>query len=380
MQTNFRILTGILTALAFCQLRAGDTITFKGLLTAYTHLNSENKLHLWGGIRFIPQINYEHKLTTNSLIDIEASANILGNAGSLPFDTLSLDGNVKPYRLWARYSSAQFEFRAGLQKINFGSATMLRPLMWFDQMDPRDPLRLTDGVWGALARYYFLNNANIWLWGLYGNNQLKGWEPLKTRKNSPEFGGRFQHPLPAGEAAVTYHHRTAIYRMPADTNFRQAYSPENRIGFDFKLDIVVGCWLEATWSNVSKKAGIYTNQHILNAGADYTFGCGNGLNIVFEQLLFSFSEKPFSFESTGTFSLLNLGYPLGIFDNINAIVYFDWKSHKTYNFINWQHQFKSKTLYLMGYFNPKEYYLPAQSDNGVLYAGTGIQAMLVINY
>ena len=57
----------------------------------------------------------------------------------------------------------------GLQKINFGSATMLRPLMWFDQVDPRDPLQLTDGVWGVLGRYYFLNNANIWLWGLYGN-------------------------------------------------------------------------------------------------------------------------------------------------------------------------------------------------------------------
>ena len=68
-----------------------------------------------------------------------------------------------------RYSSDQFELRLGLQKINFGSASMLRPLMWFDQMDPRDPLHLTDGVWGLLARYYFLNNANIWLWGLYGN-------------------------------------------------------------------------------------------------------------------------------------------------------------------------------------------------------------------
>lgn len=35
--------------------------------------------------------------------------------------------------------------------------------MRFDQVDPRDPLKLTDGVRGLLGRYCFLNNADIWL-------------------------------------------------------------------------------------------------------------------------------------------------------------------------------------------------------------------------
>jgi len=56
--------------------------------------------------------------------------------------------------MWIRLSTKQFELRAGLQKINFGSATLLRPLMWFDKIDPRDPLQLTDGVYALLARYY----------------------------------------------------------------------------------------------------------------------------------------------------------------------------------------------------------------------------------
>ena len=56
------------------------------------------------------------------------------------------------------------ENRLGLQKIDFGSALLIRPLQWFNQIDPRDPLRLTNGVYGILFRQYFNDNSNIWLW------------------------------------------------------------------------------------------------------------------------------------------------------------------------------------------------------------------------
>ena len=91
----------------------------------------------------------------NKLIDFEASANLYGTFAFHPFDEAHSDGGLKPYRLWTRYSSDQFELRLGLQKINFGSASMLRPLMWFDQMDPRDPLHLTDGVWASAGTLLF---------------------------------------------------------------------------------------------------------------------------------------------------------------------------------------------------------------------------------
>ena len=144
-----------------------DSFMFKAQLSAYTHYNPDNKPNLWAGARYIPQINYNIGLKKSRLIDFEASANLYGHVGMGATDTSTANGNIKPYRLWARYSGNQFELRAGLQKINFGSASMLRPLMWFDQIDPRDPLRLTDGVWGVLGRYYFLNNFNIWAWILY---------------------------------------------------------------------------------------------------------------------------------------------------------------------------------------------------------------------
>jgi hypothetical protein len=353
---------------------------FSGQLSAYLHVNPNNKLPVWSGGRYIPQLNLAYPFKKDIKIDLEASANLYGNAGFMPFDTGSVNWDLKPYRLWLRYSTRQFELRAGLQKINFGSASILRPLMWFDQVDPRDPLQLTDGVYGILARYYFLNNANVWLWGLYGNQNRKGWESFATPKGQPEFGGRVQVPVPAGEAGFSYHHRVADLRSVTQDTTGWGKVPENRFGFDAKFDAVIGFWAEASWSRFSGDRGTYSNQEIINLGLDYTFGLGNGMTLIFEQLVASSDERAFSFGNTLHFSLLNLSYPLGLFDNLSAIVYYDWTHGKMYNFLNWQRQFNRLTLYLMGYMNPKEYYIPTQSAEEILYAGTGIQVMLVFNH
>lgn len=361
-------------------LRPTGNLSFKGQLSAYTHLNLGNDLPWWSGGRYIPQLNYELDLKQDRKIDFEASANMYGNMGLLPFDSSSFNGDLKPYRIWARYSTQQFELRVGLQKINFGSASILRPLMWFDQIDPRDPLQLTDGVWGILARYYFLNNANIWLWGLYGNDRIKGWETFPSRASYPEFGGRFQTPLPRGEAALSYHHRIADASMLDNGAPDLNKVPENRFGFDAKFDIVVGFWLEASWSNFNGQLSRFTNQEIINLGVDYTFGVGNGLTVILEQLVASYDEKAFAFKDALNFSLVNVTYPIGMFDSVNAIVYYDWTNNRIYNFLNWQKQFNKFTFYLMGYLNPKDYQIPTQDFDEVLYAGNGIQVMLVFNH
>ncbi len=379
IKTRFCILFLFLTILFF-DGSAQDSLIFKGQFSAYSHINTNNEFPWWNGGRYIPQLNYELRGPGEKLIDFEASANIYGNAGFEPFSSGSFNGDVKPYRFWGRYSTSQFEFRVGLQKINFGSATILRPLMWFDQIDPRDPLKLTDGVWGALARYYFLNNTNIWFWGLYGNKNRKGWEIFPSQKNIPEFGGRFQAPVPKGEAGLSFHHRTAIGNLTSETLTTFENSTENRFGFDAKFDIVVGCWVEASWSNYPENPGLYSNQEIINLGVDYTFGVGNGLAVIFEQLIASYDENPFEFQNSTTFSLLNLSYPMGMFDNISAIVYYDWTNKKSYNFLNWQKQFDKFSLYLMGYINPKEYNIPTQGAGEILYAGSGVQIMVVFNH
>ncbi|MBT6007449.1 MAG: hypothetical protein HOG79_17140, partial [Prolixibacteraceae bacterium] len=125
---------------------------------------------------------------------------------------------------------------------------------------------------------------------------------------------------------------------------------------------------------------MFTNQQILNIGADYTFGIGNGIYVIYEQLFASYGEKAFSFKNTTSFSLLNLSYPIGMFDNLSAIVYYDWTNNKSYNFINWQKQFDKISLFFMGYWNPEVFQIPTQTTDQNLYGGKGIQVMFVFNH
>lgn len=359
---------------------AQDSLRFSGQLSSWMNMNTANKLPLRAGVRYIPQLNYSLSSGNSGKFDSELSANIYGSAGLHPFDTVTASGKLKPYRAWIRYSADQFELRFGLQKLNFGSALMMRPLMWFDQLDPRDPLQLTDGVWGLLGRYYFLNNANLWLWGLYGNNERRGWEVIPVNKKNPEFGGRIQLPVSSGEMAFSYNHRVADSRDMGLIATPYDRIPENKFGFDARLDLKAGLWFEGSVTTKAKNIGILTNQLIVTAGADYTFNMGNGLYVAFEQLLNSYDEKPFSFSNNNSFSLLTLSYPLGLFDKLSTIIYYNWNGNSAYSFLNWQLQFDKFVLYVMGYWNPDTFQLPAQTSSQNIFAGKGIQIMFVYNH
>ncbi len=353
---------------------------FTGQLSTWAHLNPENPYPLYLGGRYIPQLNYEMPLQTERLIDFEVSANLFGDAGIHFVDSASADGNISPYRIWGRYSTKQFEVRAGLQKINFGSANMLRALRWFDQVDPRDPLQLTNGVWAGLGRYYFMNNANLWLWVLYGNKDTKGLELIETNAKTPEFGGRFQSPVPLGELAISYHHRIADSRYMNSIEPEYGEIPENRIGLDGKWDLVVGLWFEGAWIHKSKNIGQFTNQETFTLGTDYTFGLGSGLNMVLEHMFIANDENAFQFSQTTNFTALSATYTFGMFDNINVIIYYDWLNKSVYNFVNWYRQFDNTTLYVMGYWNPENNQLPTMGAKENLYGGLGIQLMFVFNH
>ncbi len=359
---------------------AQQKIEFGGQLQGWTNYSSGNDLEVGLGLRYIPELNYSIQLKEQKLIDFKVSPNLFGSINMHPFDAAQADANIRPYRAWARYASRQLEIRLGLQKISFGSASVLRPLMWFDQIDPRDPLQLTNGVWGLLGRYYFLNNANIWLWVLYGNEDRKGWESIQTYEQHPEFGGRIQYPVPKGEIGLSYHHRTADSRGLGEASWRFAKIPEDRIGLDGKWDIIVGFWFEGTWTRKSKEVGLYTNQTLLNAGMDYTFGMGNGLNVIVEQLLASYDQGVFTFSSANSLTGTTLSYPIGLFSNLSAVLYYDWTNKNIYSLVNFQRDYKKLTLYVMAFSNPSNGRTIQQNDLVNPLAGRGIQLMLVYNH
>jgi len=352
---------------------------FDGQLSVYGSYSPDNDLDMFLGGRYLPELNYGYTFKNETMLDFEASANIYGSVLFHPFDSTKTDGDINPYRIWGRYTGKQYEIRIGLQKIDFGTAMMLRPLQWFDEIDPRDPLQFTTGVYGALGRYYFLNNANIWAWMLYGNENPRGFELLKNNIDIPEFGGRVQLPVPRGEIAGTYHHRNAnsedLAGFPDYGNI-----PENRFALDGKWDVEVGLWFEAVHINKTKNVGMLTNQSYLTLGIDYTFGIGSGLSITLENMLSTYDEKAFTFDNSSNVTATSISYPLGFFDNISTMFYYSWETEAISFFLNYEHQFKKLIGYIMAYYNPEigSGIGTTQFENS--FKGPGIRLMLVYNH
>jgi hypothetical protein len=367
-----------LTGVPLCaQVR--DTVDVSGQLSSWATFGTRKPVSLWAGLRYIPTLAYGVVPREGTIIDSEVSVHLNGFSQIAPWENRSFDSSLKTYRMWVRYSTPQLEVRAGLQKINFGSAVMLRPLMWFDTLDPRDPLQLTSGVWGVLGRYYFLNNANVWLWMLHGNEEAKMWEVGNTAQTVPELGGRLQFPVARSEAAMTYHFRKVV----GDDDillFSGKNIAEHRFGIDAKWDVEVGLWLEATWIQKQENIGSLTNQHMVTLGADYTFGVGNGLNLTGEHLMVSNGESAFEMNESAHITGLSLSYPLGMFSNLSVMVYADWRQSQSYQFLNFKRTFSKIAVHAMAYHNPASNNLPLQNKQSNLPGGTGFQLMAVFNH
>jgi hypothetical protein len=374
----------VLFCLTHAQMYAQDSIfKLKGQLDAYAGLNFANPIQVQTGARFIPLISIGKTWKNNLKLDSEISFDSYLDYHFNGWKNDQDNSKIKPYRFWLRLSSERFEVRAGLQKINFGSASMLRPLMWFDHIDPRDPLQLTDGVYALLARYYFQNNANAWLWILWGNDKTKGWELVPSKSQIPEFGGRMQLPVPRGEAAISYHHRTAdLLGLFNATNIHGSTSfPEDRIGLDGKWDLGVGLWAEyALIHSALDTAYFQPWTKLFTLGMDYTFSIGNGLNMATEFFRYSNANKVFDAGMNKTFSLFSANYPLGTINRIACIVYYDWTGKSWYRFINLQRQSDNWTFYLFLFWNPDKIAIYNTGNENNMFAGKGIQLMVVYNF
>jgi len=182
---------------------------FEQQFSAWFSLNDENSSTPRLGLRYQPALSLATALGLGDAwkLDSEFSLDLSASAQAADWHAPETSGRIRFYRMWLRLAGSRFEARLGLQKINFGSAAVFRPLMWFDRVDARDPTQYSEGVYAALARYVTTGNTSVSGWAMYGNDEVRGWDAMPTESGKPEFGGRVQSRMPRGDVAVTYHRR-----------------------------------------------------------------------------------------------------------------------------------------------------------------------------
>lgn len=360
----------------------GQTLSFHGQASGWISYTPDNVSITQPGLRYIPELTFEQKLTDNLSGEADLSLDTYTAVSFGKERNPEYAGKIKPYRAWLRIASDEFELRAGLQKISFGSATIFRPLMWFDTIDPRDPLQLTDGVYGLLARYYFPDNVNIWLWGLYGNDNTKGWEIVSTTKKSVEYGGRIQLPLWTGEVGFSYHHREADFSSMAllPVIAGESSVPENRFALDGKWDLGIGVWFETAIIHEQTIVPGMKYQREWTLGSDYTFDIGNGLTALAEYVRFENPDEPFGYGNGRGLSALSLNYPLGLLDRLSCMLYRDWTNRDWYRLVMMQRTYDNWLFYILGFWNPQNIQLYQTQGGTNTFAGKGIQFMVVFNH
>jgi len=274
-------------------------------------------------ILYQPELNLSHDFSS----DFSFMGQAMGNAMIRQIFRAGDDEFIqrgKLYRLWAKAGSHQLDARIGLQRLNFGSAQILRPLQWFDNLDPKDILEQTEGVQALLLRYYFLNNANIWLWGIRGEGKPHGQMLTLTKENTPELGGRIQYPLAKGEIGFTANHRFETQILGKETG------SETRIGLDAKYDLGVGLWAEGYVSSTEDykiyylvgdqfEPQLFMNKYQapLTLGADYTISIGNGIYTLAEaQLWTEAEEKITQLRKEYLTYAVTANYPIGLLDTV----------------------------------------------------------------
>jgi hypothetical protein len=378
MRLNLVFLVLLVFLTSIC--RASD-FRLQGQASAWLLGNYAASAQAQAGLRYIPTFSAGLPVGQSWKLDGELAVNAFSDAVGWPGDSLRVEAQVTPYRLWGRVSSSRFETRIGLQKINFGSATLLRPLMWFDRIDPRDPLQMTDGVYALLTRYYFSGDANIWAWGLLGNDSTKGWEVYPSLPWSPEVGGRAQVPTPRGEIALTGHFRrfsfeSAIPEMPARGR-------ELRLGADGKWDIGIGLWFEGVANYVWSDPSLWSVsrwQKTATVGADYTFGLGNGLTLLAEHMALNMTDSLFDLSELVHITALTASYPLGVVDNLRALVYYDWRNKGVYRYLSWQRTLDNWIFSVAAFWNPDHASGIAGTSATSSAAGKGLMVMVVFNH
>lgn len=303
------------------------------------YTNSEASDNLNFNLTYQPDLSLEIWSDEDKKIDIQQ---VIRQSNKLNYTSSEWEGKIdlELYRSLVRYSALSYEYRLGLQQLNFGQARILRPLQWFDNIDPREESKDSDGVYALLARKYFLDNSNLWGWVILDDEEFNDDYSGNNFIKNLEYGGRWQYPFKETESAVTVHYKTLE---------NSDYESETKLGFDLRKDIVIGFWAETSMS-VLHGQDKTSNSSLLTAGVDYTFSIGNGLYLLLENLFISDLGDdllPDKAKSTA----LQVQYPLNIFDSVQSIVTYDWQSEGYNLFLSYARSYDYLSVLLNFYRN-----------------------------
>ncbi len=74
---------------------------------------------------------------------------------------------------------------------------------------------------------------------------------------------------------------------------------------------------------------------ILTLGTDYTFGIGSGLYVLGEHLMMTTSQKKWEWEDNVQLSAVHVNYPIGFFDSLSTICYYNWDENQWAPYLSW---------------------------------------------
>lgn len=329
-------------------------------------------------VGYIPTLSYYPRYEWAKGFDFEVAYNAQSQFDGL-FGTgdKGLNTNGDFHRLWGRYSSDRVEFRYGLQKISFGPGLILRPLMWFDTLNQKNPTGQTDGVTAVRLRYYGKSDITYWGWVIH---------PEDSDLRAP--GGRVEFSLAKlGNFGASYHHRPKYSStvVPDNSGFTFVFptSAEDRYGIDFRTDKVIGFWAEATVARSSKEDFINPfDRDIFMIGGDYTLPLGNGVYVLTEFMVDKVKPKLLSDDEQIELSAFLINYPINMLDSGSLIIEYDWENKRYFNFLRFSRTYDNYIFNLLLFSNPERDEFSAVEIElaGLTGFGKGMQLMVIYNH
>ena len=347
---------------------------FLGELSLSTAANGPDKSDITVIGRYLPALEYQNALSEAWDYDVEIRWQVQWG-GQL--DTLDNSGLLADaYRVALNLQSASSEYVIGLQKINFGPARLLRPLMWFDSVNPTDPLALTSGVTGISAKFHYDFGWSSQAWLFLPDDPI-GWEGLADQEGTFETGGRIGIPNNLGQFGLSTHWRIADASSfsPDDPDLY-----EGRIGMDGFWDVGIGLWVESVYKNQQFSDGPFLQQLQSTIGADYTFWIGNGILIMTEHMLINIWDSPVIDDTNRLISTIMTSYSPTMFDQFSLLFFMDWETETPLAYLSWGQTYDSFRFTLGAFYTDTDNSQGSNSGFSSDFSGKGLQLTVAYNH